>query len=722
MMDMKTAWVALLLVAGGTLVAATDTFVYERARRILPRVAWNEYRGDDVMPQGFDNWRRINPDGVADFILEDSTEPGGRRFAAEGAHNGFVLAAQPLGGTFTSGRLVLDCDVKTPAHWVWPVARGAGAGFGDAGLWTAGHRKIGAHMLVSGDVAHSAKGDTWHRLRLAVDLDARTYDVEVRELGAASVAADAPATGPVVAATKGAKLASAVREVSTLALRAYDCGARMPEGQADERILFDNIRVTANGEVVYFNDGARRVRTGEAKALGALAATARPPKGARTRAIDFAAPAGVVRALNGVNGGPSVKGRAAAGFAREFAQLNVSSVRLHDIPLVNSGMKLVDVQDIFPVWNARADVTDADNYFFAPTDDYLKTLRACGVRTVIYRLGTSIEWAYPNKYFAKRPKDPARYAEICAGIMRHYVKGWANGPTGLVTHWEIWNEANIGSAMWDGTWEDYVAFYCVVAKRLKEEFPGERIGGPALCGGDERLAAAFLDGARAASAPVDFFSWHGYDRTPGFGASTARAFRKLLDARGFAHAELHFNEWHYFPCTWHDVASPAGRRRWFDAADGTSGIDAAAFTTLCLTAWQDTPMTMSNFYMTTPMNGGAWALYDPYGFRRRTWFAMAFFGEIAGAARVRAESDSRVGVLAARMRDGRRLVLVSDFLPEEEEGALTLRLAGVPPCGTAKARLLSGAAAEPAARTLVWTVGRLDVPAVGGSAVWLFEL
>ena len=92
-------------------------------------------------------------------------------------------------------------------------------------------------------------------------------------------------------------------------------------------------------------------------------------------------------------------------YAREFARLNVASVRLHDIPLVNSGIKLVDVQDIFPIWNEGA---DAANYFFAPTDDYLRALQGCGVKQVLYRLGTSIEWSYPNKYFAKMPKDPAR--------------------------------------------------------------------------------------------------------------------------------------------------------------------------------------------------------------------------------------------------------------------------------------------------------------------------
>lgn len=695
--------------------------VYEKARRILPNVSWGEYHGDDVMPQGFDNWRRINPDGVANFLLEESTEPGGRRFAAEGTHNGFVLAAQPIGGTFTTGRLVLDCDFKTPANWVWSVACGVGAGFGDAGLWTAGHQKIGAHMLVSGDIAKQAKGDTWYRLKLAVDLDARIYDTEIFELGKTSVPAESTPTAPAVVSAKGEKIKSSVREVSTLVLRAYDCGSRMPEGQADERILFDNIRVTANGAVVYFNDGSRRERSGEAKNLQTLAATAIPPKSNRVRVVDFTSPMGTVRALNGINGGPSVKGRAASGFAKEFAQLNVSSVRLHDIPLVNSGMKLVDVQDIFPIWNEHADVADPDNYFFAATDDYLKTLRGCGVKQVIYRLGTSIEWAYPNKYFAKRPKDPARYAEICAGIMRHYVKGWAKGPVGLVSHWEIWNEANIGNAMWDGTWEDYVAFYCVVAKRLKQEFPNERIGGPALCGGDTRQAAALMDAAKAAGAPLDFFSWHGYDKTPGSGVTTSKTFRRMLDERGFTQAELHFNEWHYFPCTWTDVALPAGRRRWFESADGTSGIDSAAFTTLCLTVWQESPMTMSNFYMTTP-NGGAWALYDPYGFRRRTWFAMEFFGMVAGQARVKADTDNRLGVLASVSAEGRRRILVSDFLPDEETGSTTLDLRGLPQDGQAKVRLISDGQVEPRVLDLTWTDGRLTLPKQDGSSVWMIEL
>lgn len=700
----------------------TDTFAYDRARRILPNIHWDEFHGDDALPQGFDNWRRVNPDGVAMFSLADSTEPGGRRFEAEGDHKGFVLAVQPLGSTFSNGTLTLDCDVKTPAKWVWKVARGASVGFGDADLPSAGHQSIGAHTLVTAGVPENAPGDRWYRLRLTVDLDARRYDVVVRAIGATSIPADASVDGPVVCERKGVALTSKVRAVSSFILRAYDCGARMPEGQADERICFDGIRVTHDGRVVYFNDGETRVRTGEEGAVKALAATAVPSKVARTATVNFSAPAGTVRAINGVNGGPSVKGRAAGGYAREFAQLNVASVRLHDIPLVNSGIKLVDVQDIFPVWNEKADVTDAANYFFAPTDDYLRTLQGCGVRQVIYRLGTSIEWSYPNKYFAKMPKDPARYAEICAAIVRHYAKGWANGPVGIVTHWEIWNEANIGNAMWDRSWTDYCRFYCIVAKRLKQEFPSERIGGPALCGSDLRLAKEFMDAAKASGAPIDFFSWHGYDNSPNGLVRGANALRAMLDEHGFAKAELHFNEWHYFPCTWQDVASPEGHRRWYEAPDGTSGVDAAAFTTLCLTVWQETPLTMSNFYMTTPMNGGAWALFDHNGFRRRTWHALEFFGRLAGQARVKAESAGSLGVLAAVAPDGRRRVLVSDFAPADEAGPLTLKLTGLSPRGTATAERIGDAQVAPQKVALEWKDGALTLPSVTGSSVWLIEL
>lgn len=712
-------FVLVFAACGGT---TTDTLVYDRARRILPKISWGQYSGDDRLPTGYDNWHRVNPDGVASFHLADTTEPGGRRFEAEGNHNDFVLPVQPLGATFRDGKVVLDCDFKTPAKWVWKVARGIRAGFGDAGLLTAGHRAIASHLLVTAGVPEDAPGDRWYRMRLVVDLDARTSDVTVREIGSASVAADTLVAGRIVLEQTGVPIKSNVREVATLILQAYDCGSRMPEGQADERLAFDNIRVTRNGAVVYFNDGTTRVRTGEETVVKALAATVRPALKPRQIAVDFSADAGVVRALNGINGGPSVKGRAAGGYAKEFAQLNVASVRLHDIPLVNSGVKLVDVQEIFPVWNEKADVTDPANYLFAPTDDYLRTLKGCGVDKVIYRLGTSIEWSYPNRYFAKMPRDPARYAEICAAIVRHYVRGWADGPTGLVTHWEIWNEANIGAAMWDKGWDAYCDFYCIVANRLKREFPDQKIGGPALCGFDTHLARKFMDAAQKAGAPVDFFSWHGYDNTPNGAVASSRRFREMLDEHGFRAAELHFNEWHYFPCTWHDVAVPAGHRRWYESSDGLNGIDSAAFTTLCLTVWQDTPLTMSNFYMTTPMNGGAWALYDHDGFRRRTWYALEFFGRIAGHRRVKVDAEARPGVLAAVAKDGRRRILVSDFAPDDEAGELTLELKGAARNGVASAERLSDGCVEPEKLTLPWKDCRLAIPSTKGSSVWLIEL
>ena len=118
--------------------------------------------------------------------------------------------------------------------------------------------------------------------------------------------------------------------------------------------------------------------------------------------VDFNAPAGQVKPVNGVNLWARLSNARYDDHQGLMAAARFSTIRLHDAPWDNPGLRLVDVQHIFG--NFKADAKNPDNYFFAPTDDYIKRILDGGSK-VVYRLGTSIEHTAPNFYYAKEPAD-----------------------------------------------------------------------------------------------------------------------------------------------------------------------------------------------------------------------------------------------------------------------------------------------------------------------------
>jgi len=394
--------------------------------------------------------------------------------------------------------------------------------------------------------------------------------------------------------------------------------------------------------------------------------------------VDFSQPAGKIRAINGTNLGPLYKGRNLTTATQDFKALNFSTVRLHDVPLDNAGMRLVDYQMIFG--NMDADPKDPKNYYFEQTDDYIRTILDCGPK-IVYRLGPSIEWS-AKKYFVKEPKDHAHFAELCAGIVRHYNKGWANGHQWNIEYWEIWNEPNLPGNMWDTGFDNYIKFYVDVAKRLKTEFPEIKVGGPVLTSADRVQASKFVKACRKEGAALDFFSWHGYIRKSSQCAESANFVRKLLDDHGFAKAELHFNEWHYFPCEWSALTTTEGLRRWVDTADGMNGIDSAAFNTVCLSRWQDLPLDMANFYAT---GLAQWGLRRWDGSFRPTYYSLQAFGRFAKETPVRVRTkdsgNDSVTILGGVGPNGEKQMLVTAF--QKVQPSQSIKLSGVPSKGTA---------------------------------------
>jgi len=329
--------------------------------------------------------------------------------------------------------------------------------------------------------------------------------------------------------------------------------------------------------------------------------------------VDFSKLSGTIKPLNGVNGGPLVT-RGAFDLSPSFSEIGIKHIRLHDVPWMYDDV--IDINYIFPRF--EADENDPKSYDFSLTDFYLKSIRALASK-VTFRLGYSAEWRYHPQYNAP-PKDYAKWAAVCAHIVRHYNQGWANGYHYNIEYWEIWNEPD-GHAFWAGTPEQYYRLYELTAKTLKNIDSSLRIGGPALASNLEFLDG-FLKYAAEHGSPLDFVAWHAYARRPHDVVLKAAKVQELLDRHGFSKVESILDEWNYFPGEWSRQENEAEYRKNL-FADQMGGVSGAAFVASVFIYLQDSTVALADFYQGTNLFWGG--LYDEFGVPRKPFFTFKAF-------------------------------------------------------------------------------------------------
>lgn len=325
--------------------------------------------------------------------------------------------------------------------------------------------------------------------------------------------------------------------------------------------------------------------------------------------VDFTHTIGKIKPMHAVNNGPLPAHAWQPGTEEAFREAGFPYARNHDasFTMAYGGEHTVDVENIFR--NFDADEFDPANYEFAATDRYCLSIEAADMK-VYYRLGSRIEHE-PEKYHTLPPKDFAKWARICEHIIRHLCYGWADGLHLDIEYWEIWNEPDsclkgIPNPTWQGTWDQFMEFYGVVAKHLKNVFPEKKIGGPALCGCNQEddIVRPFLQYCAQNSVPLDFFSFHGYQVDPESDRAQAYRARKLLDEYGFSATETHLNEWNFMR-TWDD-AGDRERHAIFKTEKG------AAFNAASMIAMQHSPLDMFMYYDAQPKNWNG--LFDTTNF------------------------------------------------------------------------------------------------------------
>ena len=330
--------------------------------------------------------------------------------------------------------------------------------------------------------------------------------------------------------------------------------------------------------------------------------------------------AGPIKELNGGNLAPPLMDEEMPGcdIRESFSRLNIPITRLHDVPLENAGMRVVDIPLIFA--NFHADANDPRNYYFDQTDDYIRNCVESGTQ-VYYRLGTSIEHSR-NKYFTDPPSDAGKWIDVVSNVIRHYTEGKWNGYRYDIEYWEIWNEPDLGPKMWTGTLEAFNDFYATAARELKKRFPHLKFGGPGHCAFGEEKVKAFAENCAKHGAPLDFYSFHYYSPSDTELLQMALDARRWLDESGFPDTENHQNEWHYNP--YGGALWGMGPVEQNEAIRFMRGLESAAFLNTVLIGWQDTPIDRAFYYTVTTTR---WGLYDDRT-PNKTYYGMQAFGEL----------------------------------------------------------------------------------------------
>ena len=381
---------------------------------------------------------------------------------------------------------------------------------------------------------------------------------------------------------------------------------------------------------------------------------------------------GKFKPLNATNGGPYYKRHAKDQHRSNFDAYKAARIpysRNHDSNMTSiyGGPFAHDVTAIFQRF--ENDENDPASYDFACTDESILCNLEAGTKT-FFRLGESIEHQI-KKHATLPPPDFAKWARICEHIIRHYTEGWADGFTHDMPYWEIWNEPDmnkdddLNKMTWGGTKAQFFDLYETAAKHLKACFPHLKIGGPAL-GFDLAWAEDFLSEMQRRCVPIDFFSWHMYERTPEHLMNHSLKVRELLDKYGYGNAESIFNEWNYV-------------RGWKDefvySLESIHGAKGAAFMMSVISESQRHPIDMLMYYDTRPsaFNGA----FDFYTQRPlKGYYPLKWFGELYDyESEVRAVNKiDNVYSIAGVSTDGKAMAIVTHYSEDDDTPDISIKL------------------------------------------------
>ncbi len=268
------------------------------------------------------------------------------------------------------------------------------------------------------------------------------------------------------------------------------------------------------------------------------------------------------------------------------------------------------------------------------------------------------------EYARYPPTDPVAWAdgvlafiddmEATEGVVPDYV--------------EIWNEPE--RVEWfKGTGSDLLELYAVAASRIRSIRPGIRVGGPGLAGWrsemglGESVLLALVRQAKAASAPLDFVSWHHYaTSTELLYSRMPQALENLGASLGLPPFEAIVSEWNIYP----SAEGPAGVE--FDGPHGAANL--GGFLISARTAGLDRSMFFldrdeDNDPGITDLTGTGLGLITQHGVKKPAARLLEIFRDMAGRphAAVATNGDEwNVAVTTSLEGSTLRIVVTNDVV------------------------------------------------------------
>ena len=179
---------------------------------------------------------------------------------------------------------------------------------------------------------------------------------------------------------------------------------------------------------------------------------------------------------------------------------------------------------------------------FSALDELLKLLYKNGTQPY-FSYGYMPELLQPEDGdFRSAPVDFEAWKQLCSDIAKHYeAQGWPLG-----AH-EIWNEPDLGTTFYNGTWEDFIKMYDYGVRGIREANPNATVGGMSLAFArnvGQAKIDQFLTHVAENDLPMDFLSYHNYG-TAHYLENT-KFLNGILSQYGntFDEQGLHINEFH----------------------------------------------------------------------------------------------------------------------------------------------------------------------------------
>lgn len=276
-----------------------------------------------------------------------------------------------------------------------------------------------------------------------------------------------------------------------------------------------------------------------------------------------------------------------------------------------------------------------------------------------------------------RPNDTGQWQALVAEVVHRY-----SGKRGLVTHWEVGNEPNIGERGGEPYLirdpKEYFEYYKMTADAILGADSTTKVGGPAVAGEGPEGAPeppeplpGFVDLCRRTGTRLDFVSWHGYNSDPEHHAASVRRVRALTAGMDPA-PELFITEWNKsFPplsvaemdVDWGWAGSVASiaialldsEVDWaFYYHIWDQAVDPEKFRGILSERWVERYVEIFNMM---PLRVG---MFDQAGRVRVHFFVLQALGRLEGTRVAMTVSDPGVKALSARDEQSVTVLLASD--------------------------------------------------------------